>query len=61
MAKAELTQGQSIQRCDPVTREGHLEDTGRIWVSWCSWAQAVLLQLSDSLLLRWALPGRMAM
>lgn len=39
MAKAEFTQGQSIQRHDPVTREeGHLEDTGRIWVSWYSWA-----------------------
>lgn len=40
MVKAEFTQGQSIQRRDPVTREeGHLEDTGRIWVSWYSWAR----------------------
>lgn len=39
VAKAEFTRGQSIQRLDPVTgEEGHLEDTGRIWVSWYSWA-----------------------
>lgn len=38
MAKAEFTQGQSIQRPNPVTREeGHLEDRGGIWVSWYSW------------------------
>lgn len=40
MAIAEFTQGQSIQRRDPVTgKEGHLEDTGGIWVSWYSWAR----------------------
>lgn len=54
MAKAEFTQGQSIQRRDPVTREeGHLEDTGRIWVSWYSWApgsRAAALRLSPAAL-----------
>lgn len=39
VAQAEFTQGRPIQKLDPVTKEeGHLEDTGRIWVSWYSWA-----------------------
>lgn len=47
VAQAEFTQGQPIQRLDPVTREeGHLEDTGRIWVSWYSWAPQACCSLN---------------
>lgn len=62
VAKAEFTQGQSIQRLDPRHERGRAsggqrQDLGQLVLL----GATVLLQPSHSLLLRWPQPGRMAM